>query len=235
MRSRGERDDWSRRLVGLGHGHLSGLWIEGPTVIVQSGDRLFVSNDHGAHFSRKRGVRNAGDCSYDAWPTLRSGRSARLVWRPTRSCSRAIPAARSHPPSRCPTVRSGHSRPPSGTVAVASGQGPLIAPPTPGRAGPRPPPRRPIGPTSASADPTHGVAIGNSATRRPPAESRLYYTIRRGGASYHYRPDRAMTRRHGCSSAAFGSRAASRGSCAIQCLPPVSRRRLTASRTRSGL
>ena len=52
-------------LAGVGRGPLSGLWVEGQTVVLQSATRLLVSTDQGASFDRERGVRHAGDCSYD--------------------------------------------------------------------------------------------------------------------------------------------------------------------------
>jgi hypothetical protein len=184
MRSAVSADDWAP-LSGLGRGQLSGLWIQGQTVIVQSGDRLFISNDHGNHFARKRGVRNAGDCAYDGgpqalWALCSTGMAPDEILLSSDSGNTFRAAA------QVPNGPIGTFAAASGTVAVASGQGPLYRT-TDGGATWTPA-------TAPSADwtylgfsdPTHGVAIGNFGTGGH-QDLKLYYTID-GGASYHFVP-----------------------------------------------
>jgi photosystem II stability/assembly factor-like uncharacterized protein len=193
MRSAVSADDWTA-LSGLGHGYLSGLWIQGPTVVVQSGDRLFISNDQGNHFARKRGVRNAGDCSFDGgpqalWALCSRGMAPDEILLSSDSGS-TFRTATQVPDGPLGTFAA------SGATAVVSTQGPLYrttnggaswAPVTVQAAPGAPVPNLPANWTYLGfSTPSHGVAIGNFGTGGHQA-LRLYYTID-GGASYHFVP-----------------------------------------------
>lgn len=181
MRSPVGADGWTA-LGGAGHGRLSGLWVQGPTVIVQSGPSLLVSGDQGVHFSTMRGVRRGGDCSYDGgpaalWALCSTGTAPDEILLSTDS-GNSFRAAAPVPDGPINTFAAA-----SATVAVAAGQGSLL--------------RTTDGGASWSAvaapsadwtylgfsDQTHGVAIGNFGAAGH-QQYRLYYTTD-AGASYH--------------------------------------------------
>ena len=181
MRSPVGADDWMT-LGDVGHGYLSSLWIQGPTVIVQSGSHLLVSTDHGAHFTRRRGVLHAGDCSYDGGP--------RALWALCSTGMAPDEVLLSHDLGNRFTAAAQVPNGPinafaaaSGTTAVASGQGPLYRTTDGGASW------TPVQAPSAAwtylgfTDATHGVAIGQSGSGRQPSYQ-LYYTTD-AGASYH--------------------------------------------------
>jgi hypothetical protein len=190
MRSPVGRDKW-KPVAGIGlHGEGVGdLWVQGGAVIVQDGNRLLVSNDHGAHFTHVRGVVGAGDCSYDAaidpsviWGVCMTGMAPDLIVRSTDS-GNTFGSAAQVPDGPIDAFAAA-----TPSVAVASGQGPLFRTTNGGVSWSR---------VSAPAagwtylgftDASHGVALGNfgSGGRQ---DSRLYYTTD-GGASYHLVPIR---------------------------------------------
>lgn len=172
---------------GLGRGALSGLWVQGDTVIIQSGSRMLISNDQGLHFSHARGVRRAGDCAYDVvagplaiWALCTTGMAPDDVLLSTNSGNTFTTAA------QVPNGPVNAFAAASSSVAVASGQGYLYRTTNSGG--------RWIAAAAPSADwlylgftdVTHGVALGNFATDGR-QQDRLYYTTD-GGASYHYVP-----------------------------------------------
>jgi photosystem II stability/assembly factor-like uncharacterized protein len=185
MRSTVSADNWTA-LTGLGHGALSGLWIQGPTVIIQSGDRLYVSSDNGNHFARKRGVVGAGDCSFDGgpqalWALCSRGMAPDEILLSSDSGSTFRAAA------QVPNGPLGTFAAASGTVAVVSAQGPLYRTTDSGSSWIRVAGLPPANWTYLGfSDPTHGVAIGSFGTGGH-QYSKLYYTID-GGASYHAVP-----------------------------------------------
>jgi photosystem II stability/assembly factor-like uncharacterized protein len=186
MRSAVGADQWSP-VGGLGRGYLSSLWVQGSTVIIQSANRLMVSNDQGMHFVRVRGVLHAGDCGYDAvagpfaiWALCTTGMAPDDILLSTNSGNTFTTAA------QVPNGPINAFAAASSAVAVASGQGWLYRTMNSGG--------RWIATAAPSADwtylgftdATHGVALGNFGNGRR-QDSRLYYTTD-AGASYHYVP-----------------------------------------------
>ncbi len=183
MRSPVAHNDW-QLLKGAGHGQLSGLWVQGTTVIIQAGNRLLVSTDRGARFRRVRGVQHAGDCSYDAvspasvlWAVCSTGMALDEILRSTDSGNTFTRAA------NVPNGPIDAFTAASSTEAVVSGQGPLYRTADGGASW------TPVTAPSAGwtylgfSDATHGAAIGNFGSGGHP-NSRLYYTTD-GGTSYH--------------------------------------------------
>lgn len=193
MRSVTSADDWVK-LSGLGHGPLSGLWIEGQTVIIQSGDRLYVSTDEGVHFMRKRGVRGAGNCSFDGgtlalWALCSRGMAPDEILLSSDAGS-TFRAAAPVPDGPIGTFAAAN-----GAIAVASGQGSLYRTTNGGATWtPVTITNGPAAGRSVTAnwtylgfsDATHGVAIGSFGTGGHQYTG-LYYTTD-SGASYHFVP-----------------------------------------------
>ncbi len=163
------------------HG-FSGLWVEGPTVIVQAGPRLLVSTDQGTHFRARRGVPHAGNCSYDGgplalWALCSTGMAPDVILL-SHDLGATFTAAAPVPDGPIGTFAGA-----SGTVAVASGQGPLYRTVDAGASW------TPVAAPSANwtylgfTDSTHGVAIGEFGGGGH-QRYRLYYTTD-AGASYH--------------------------------------------------
>ena len=158
------------------------LWVQGDTVIVQAGTRLLVSTNQGAHFYRMRGVQHAGDCSYDGGPFA--------LWA---LCSTGMApdeillsdnlGATFRTTAQVPNGPINSFAAASGSVAVASGQGPLYRTANGGASW------KPVDAPSAGwtylgfTDPTHGVAIGEFGGGKQ-QQYRLYYTTD-AGKSYH--------------------------------------------------
>jgi hypothetical protein len=184
MRSPVGGDDWTR-LAGAGQGNLSGLWVEGATVILQSGARLLISTDSGARFIRAAGVRHAGNCSYDGgtlalWALCSTGMAPDEILLST-DAGNTFHAAAQVPDGPINTFAAA-----DGSVAVAAGQGPLFRTANGGAGWTRV--AAPAGNWTylGFSDPTHGVAIGSFGSGGH-QYSKLYYTTD-GGASYHYVP-----------------------------------------------
>jgi len=186
MRTPVGRNRW-RVIHGLGRGALSGLWVQGETVIIQSGSRMLISNDQGKHFSRARGVVRAGDCGYDAvadpfaiWALCTTGMAPDDILLSTNDGNTFTTAA------QVPNGPINAFAAAASSVAVASGQGPLYRTTNSGGTW------TPVAAPSADwtylgfTDATHGVALGSFGTKRR-QHGRLYYTTD-GGASYHYVP-----------------------------------------------
>ncbi len=184
MRSTVGADRWTA-LGDVGHGYLSSLWVQGSTVILQSGSHLLVSGDLGAHFMRRRGVKHAGGCGYDGGPGA--------LWALCTTGMAPDDVVLSHDLGNSFTTAAQVPNGPidafaaaSGTTAVASGQGPLYVTNNAGASW------MPVAAPSANwtylgfTDATHGVAIGEFGNGNQP-DYRVYYTID-GGASYHYVP-----------------------------------------------
>jgi photosystem II stability/assembly factor-like uncharacterized protein len=181
MRSPVAQDAW-KRLKGVRPGALSGLWIQGPTVFVESGSHLLVSSDQGNHFLRVGGVRQAGDCSYDGglqalWALCSRGMAPDQVLLSTDSGNTFTAA------TQVPDGPIGVFAAASSNTAVASGQGPLFRTTDGGASW-----TRVNAPTGAwtylgFSDPTHGVALGNFGSGGH-EQNQLYYTTD-AGASYH--------------------------------------------------
>jgi hypothetical protein len=177
-------DQWAM-LSNVGSGYLSSLWVQGPTVIVQAGSRLLVSNNVGVQFARKRGVTHAGDCGYDGgpgalWALCTTGMAPDDI---------VLSGDLGNHFSKAAQVPNGPINAfaaASGTTAVASGQGPLYRTVNGGGSW-----HRVAAPAGAwtylgFTDATHGVAIGQFGTGSQ-RDSRLYYTIN-AGKSYHFVP-----------------------------------------------
>lgn len=191
MRTPIDRNAWavppglSDRRWALGSQTTTALWVQGDTVIIQEGNRLLISNDQGDHFSRHRGVANAGDCSYDGgphalWALCSTGMAPdEILLSPDLGNSFTTAA-------QVPNGPIGAFAAASGTVAVASGQGPLYRTADAGASW------TPVDAPSAGwsylgfTDSTHGVAIGNFGSGGH-QQTRLYYTTD-AGASYHLVP-----------------------------------------------
>lgn len=183
MRSAVSADDWST-LGETGSGPLSGLWVQGATVIVQSGSHLLVSTNQGLAFSRRRGVQGAGDCSYDGgpnalWALCSTGMAPDEILLSGDLGNTFKPAAQV-PNGPIGTFAA------SGGGAVASSQGPLYRTTDAGASWTR------VDAPSADwiylgfTDASHGVAIGQFGSGANRAYQ-LWYTID-SGKSYHLVP-----------------------------------------------
>jgi len=184
MRSVVGADRWAT-LSDVGDGFLSSLWVQGPTVIVQSGSHLLVSRNQGIQFRRRRGVRHAGNCGYDGGPGA--------LWALCSTGMAPDEIVLSHDlgntfttAAQVPNGPIGAFAAASGTTAVASGQGPLYVTTNSGASW-----RRVAAPSAnwtylGFTDATHGVAIGQFGTASR-QDYRLYYTID-AGRSYHFVP-----------------------------------------------
>ena len=158
------------------------LWVEGDTVIIQAGSRLLISNDQGVTFSRKRGVQNAGQCSYDGgqlalWALCSTGMAPDEILLSSDEGNTFTAAA------QVPDGPINSFAAATGSVAVASGQGPLYRTTNGGASW------KPVDAPAANwtylgfTDATHGVAIGAFGSGNQ-QDYRLYYTID-AGRSYH--------------------------------------------------
>jgi len=166
----------------------SGLWVQGPTVLVTVGNRLFVSPAPLAPFRAVAGVpKGVGNCAYDAvsapaaiWAVCSTGMAPDLILRSTDGGQRFV-AARQVPDGPIDAFAAA-----SASVAVASGQGPLYLTSDGGSSWS--PVRAPVAAWSylGFTDASHGFALGlfGSDGRQV---WRLYYTTD-AGASYHYVP-----------------------------------------------
>jgi photosystem II stability/assembly factor-like uncharacterized protein len=174
-------NNWTT-LGGLGRGSLSGLWVQGSTVFINSGTHLLVSDNGGASFRRVAGVRRAGDCSYDGgpqalWADCSTGLANDEILLSTNSGNTFTTAA------QVPNGPIDSFAAATATVAVASGQGPLFRTSDAGASWTH------VAAPSANwtylgfTDATHGVAIGGFG-KGGQRDYRLYYTTD-GGASYH--------------------------------------------------
>jgi photosystem II stability/assembly factor-like uncharacterized protein len=183
MRSVISADDWVT-LGGVGRGYLSSVWVQGPTVILQSGSHLLVSTDQGVHFSRRRGVSNAGDCSYDGgpnalWALCSTGMAPDEILL-SGDLGNTFKAAAQVPNGPLGTFAA------SGGGVVASSQGPLYRTTDGGASWTR------VNAPSANwiylgfTDATHGVAIGQFGSGKNQTYQ-LWYTTD-AGASYHLVP-----------------------------------------------
>ena len=187
MRSQVGFDSWTVApgLAGrqeLANQPVGALWVQGPTVIIQAGARLLISGDQGAHFSRRRGVQGAGDCSYDGgpgalWALCSTGMAPDEVLL-SHDLGRTFRAAAQVPNGPINSFAAA-----SGSVAVASGQGPLYRTSNGGRTWK--PADAPSGGWTylGFTDRTHGVAIGDFGSGGH-QQFQLYYTIN-AGRSYH--------------------------------------------------
>ena len=165
-----------------GNQPVGALWVEGDTVIIQAGDRLLISNDQGVHFSRRRGVQNAGGCSYDGgslalWALCSHGMAPDEILLSSDE-GRSFTAAAQGPNGPINSFAAA-----TGSVAVASGQGPLYRTANGGSSW------RPVDAPPADwtylgfTDATHGVAVGDFGSGGH-HQYRLYYTTD-AGKSYH--------------------------------------------------
>ncbi|MDE3131298.1 MAG: hypothetical protein KGL16_09100 [Acidobacteriota bacterium] len=184
MRSPVGADAWTT-LHGAGRGQLSGLWVQGTTVVVQSGSRLLVSLDSGASFARKRGVRHAGNCSYDGglqalWALCSTGMAPDQILL-SGDLGNSFRTAAQVPNGPLGTFAAA-----GGSTAVASSQGPLYRTINAGASWAA------VNAPSANwvylgfTDASHGVAIGQFGNGNNHAYQ-LYYTTD-AGASYHLVP-----------------------------------------------
>lgn len=184
MRSVVGADRWAT-LSDVGNGYLSSLWVQGTTVIVQSGSHLLVSGDQGIQFRRRRGVRHAGDCAYDGgpgalWALCSTGMAPDDIVL-SYDLGNTFSTAAQVPNGPIDAFAAA-----SGTTAVASGQGPLYVTTDSGASW-----KRVAAPPAnwtylGFTDATHGVAIGLFGTGKR-QDYRLYYTID-AGKSYHFVP-----------------------------------------------
>ena len=151
-------------------------------MFIQSGSHLLVSDNDGASFRRVGGVRRAGDCSYDGgpqalWALCSTGMAPDEILLSSDSGNTFTAAA------QVPNGPIDSFAAASGTVAVASGQGPLYVTSNAGASWT--PAVAPIGeldlPGLHRRDPRRG---DRRVRQRQPAGHRLYYTTD-GGASYH--------------------------------------------------
>ena len=174
-------NNWTT-LGGLGRGFLSGLWVQGSTVFINSGTHLLVSDNGGASFRRVGGTRRVSDCTYDGgpqalWALCSTGMAPDVILLSTNSGNTFSPAA------QVPDGPIDSFAAATATVAVASGQGPLFHTGDTGASW------TPVSAPSANwiylgfTDATHGVAIGGFG-KGGQQDYRLYYTTD-GGASYH--------------------------------------------------
>jgi photosystem II stability/assembly factor-like uncharacterized protein len=174
---------WST--LGVGTGYLSGLWVQGTYVFVQAGSHLYVSNNRGTTFSRVGGVRHAGDCSYDGgpqalWALCSTGMAPDDILLSSDSGNTFATAA------QVPNGPIDAFAAASGTVAVASGQGPLYRTGDGGASWTRVKAPQANWTYLGFTDATHGVALGEFGSGNNQSY-RLYYTIT-GGKSYHLVP-----------------------------------------------
>jgi photosystem II stability/assembly factor-like uncharacterized protein len=181
-------DRWSV-LPAAGHA-LSGLWVQGPDVLLQSGDgasnQLFVSGDRGAAFVAYP-VPPSVACQFESpalpvvWGHCSTGMLS-STWRSRDGGRTFAPAAGGAAGPVLPNSAAFAAA--SADTAVAGYQ--KLYRTTDGGASWRPVPG--LGAIShwqylGFTDPTHGVAIGYAGTETARHE-RLYYTTD-GGASYH--------------------------------------------------
>ncbi|MDA8069618.1 MAG: hypothetical protein M0T77_13575 [Actinomycetota bacterium] len=176
------------RAYRLGQTPPTALWVQGATVLVGIGNRLFVSPAPLAPFRPVAGIpKGLGDCAYDAvsgpaaiWALCSAGMAPDLILRSTDGGQRFTTAA------QVPNGPIDAFAAASATVAVASGQGPLYVTTNGGSSW------TPAQAPSAGwaylgfTDATHGVALGLFGSGRKQVW-RLYYTTD-AGASYHYVP-----------------------------------------------
>ncbi len=176
------------RAYRLGQAVPGALWVQGATVLVGIGNRLFVSPAPLAPFRPVAGIpKGLGDCAYDAvsgpaaiWALCSAGMAPDLILRSTDGGQRFTTAA------QVPNGPIDAFAAASATVAVASGQGPLYVTTNGGSSW------TPAQAPSAGwaylgfTDATHGVALGLFGSGRKQVW-RLYYTTD-AGASYHYVP-----------------------------------------------
>ena len=184
MRSAVGGDEWAT-LNNVGPGYLSSLWVEGPTVIVQDGSHLLVSDNQGVQFMRRRGVKHAGDCGYDGgpgalWALCMTGMAPDDIVLSRDLGDHFATAA------QVPNGPIGAFAAASGSIAVASGQGPLYRTTNSGTSWRKV--KAPLGNWTylGFTDATHGVAIGEFGSGKR-QQFRLYYTVD-AGASYHFVP-----------------------------------------------
>jgi photosystem II stability/assembly factor-like uncharacterized protein len=174
-------NNWTT-LGGLGRGYLSGLWVQGSTVFINSGTHLLVSDNGGASFRRVGGTHRVSDCTYDGgpqalWALCSTGMAPDDILLSTNSGNTFTTAA------QVPYGPIDSFAAATGTVAVASSQGPLYRSGNAGASWAR------VKAPSANwiylgfTDATHGVAIGGFG-KGGMQDSRLYYTTD-GGVSYH--------------------------------------------------
>jgi hypothetical protein len=181
LRSAVGADHWTA-LHHVGRAYLTALWVQGPTVIVQAGSHLLVSEDQGMHFSRRGGVQHAGDCAYDGgpdalWAVCSTGMAPDDIVL-SRDLGNHFTATAQVPNGPIDAFAAA-----SGTTAVASGQGPLYRTTDGGASW------TPVAAPSANwtylgfTDDTHGVGIGQFGGGGG-RHYRLYYTTD-AGKSYH--------------------------------------------------
>jgi photosystem II stability/assembly factor-like uncharacterized protein len=176
------KDSWAA-IGGLGNGYLAGLWVQGTTIFIESGNRLLVSDNGGASFRHVGGVRDAGDCAYDGgpqalWAVCSRGMAPDDIVLSTNS-GNSFKAAAQVPDGPIDAFAAA-----SATVAVASGQGPLYV--TSNAGGSWTPSAAPAANWTylGFTDATHGVAIGQFGSNGSVKDGRLYYTTD-AGTSYH--------------------------------------------------
>jgi photosystem II stability/assembly factor-like uncharacterized protein len=174
-------NNWTT-LGGLGRGFLSGLWVQGSTVFINSGTHLLVSDNGGASFRRVGGTHRVSDCTYDGgpqalWALCSTGMAPDDILLSTNSGNTFSTAA------QVPDGPIDSFAAATATVAVASSQGPLFHTGDAGTSW------SPVNAPSANwiylgfTDATHGVAIGGFG-KGGRQNYRLYYTTD-GGISYH--------------------------------------------------
>jgi hypothetical protein len=174
-------NNWTT-LGGLGRGDLYGLWVQGSNVFIESGTSLHVSDNGGASFRRVGGVHRASDCSFDGgpqalWALCATGMAPDEILLSANSGNTFTTAA------QVPDGPIDSFAAATGTVAVASSQGPLYRTGDAGASWSR------VKAPSANwnylgfTDATHGVAIGGFG-KGGQQDHRLYYTTD-AGVSYH--------------------------------------------------
>jgi photosystem II stability/assembly factor-like uncharacterized protein len=174
-------NNWTT-LGGLGRGFLSGLWVQGSTVFINSGTHLLVSDNGGASFRRVGGTHRVSDCTYDGgpqalWALCSTGMAPDVILLSTNS-GNSFSSAAQVPDGPIDSFAAA-----TAAVAVASGQGPLFHTSDAGASW------TPVSAPAANwiylgfTDATHGVAIGGFG-KGGQQDYRLYYTTD-AGASYH--------------------------------------------------
>jgi photosystem II stability/assembly factor-like uncharacterized protein len=180
MRSPAGEDSWTT--VSAAGDVSGGLWVQGPTVLIGSGNQLLVSTDSGASFTHHSAPPSVA-CQFEepqppvVWAHCATGMLS-SVWRSTDGGATLVPAAGSR--------RDMSEQPNSAAFGAASTTTAVVGYRQLFRTADGGASYTKVGPSGidwwqylAFTDPTHGVALGYVGANVP-ANERLYYTTDSG-------------------------------------------------------